>query len=252
MKKPGILRITTYIAAGLLPVAVILFGLWLPTGGSIVTGCYAITFFILPVLVLVGCACVIQSRLHPVLRGLLCVLFLAVLVVGMMFMLTIGQFSILTELTGDAALEQYENVADTVPEFPAASALGQPENVEYYHFFNVFGTFFDSDCDILICGYAESEYPRQKEMLEVRHTFRLEPATAHGASVEPGITLDGYEFRMLEYKDENPGYPKRMVYVATNDAAGEIIYLYYTDDDIDWIESMEKHIQDYFGWKYIR
>lgn len=252
MKKSSVLRSIACITAGLLPAAVILFGIWLLFGGSILTGSYICTFFVIPALALVGCVRAIRSGLHPVLRGLLCVAALALMMVLMVFLLMVGQFSVLTELEGTAALEEYQVVADTVPEFPAVSELGTPEKVEYYHFFNVFGTFFDSDCDILICGYSASEYARQKSLLDTRHTFRQEAATALSGSIPPAVTVDGYDFRLMEYEEMSPGYPKRMVFAAVNDETREIVYAYYVDDDLDYIDSLETHIRRFFGWKYIR
>lgn len=84
--------------------------------------------------------------------------------------------------------------------------------------------------------------------------FQDEPLSAHGYEVAPTISMDGYEFRFLSY-DELEGYyyyPHSILLIGTNDKTKEIVYLFYSDDDLDYIESMEEHFLNDFGWKYMR
>ena len=47
-------------------------------------------------------------------------------------------------------------------------------------------------------------------------------------------------------------FPKRMVFIATNDDTKQIVYMFYEDPDIDYIsEPLDKHIKSDCGWKYI-
>lgn len=244
-------RIPAYIAACLLPAAVVFYGTVLLWGDYLLTGTFALAYFILPALAIAGCILVIRCKLRPAFRTVLCVILVVVAMVLSLGLAVFGEFSMLTQMKGDDALETYSVVAAEIPEFPEVSELGAPERTEYYHFSSIFAVFFDCDCDILICSYDDDEYTRHKEMLDTQYKFRQEPAAAHGHQVEPTAMVDGYEFRMVESKKAF-SFPKRMVYVATNDEVGEIAYLYYVDEDLDWIDYMEEHIQNDFGWKYIR
>lgn len=245
-------KIAAYIAACLLPAAAMLLGLWWLCNDYIVTLSFALAFFVFPALAIAFCVLLIRARFHPALRAVLCVVILVLAAILSFGLMVVGHFSTLTTMKGEEALEAYGAVAADAAELPAASELGEPESVEFYHFFDIFAIYFDSDCDILICTYDEEEYARQKEMLDTICDFRQEPAEACGYTVEPVVTVDGYEFRMLEFSERFDPYPKKMVYVAACDETGEIVCLYYTDGDLDYVDDMEDHIRNSFGWKYIR
>ena len=245
-------KIAAYIAACLLPAPAMLLGLWWLCNDYIVTLSFALAFFVFPALAIAVCVLLIRARFHPALRAVLCVVILALATILNLGLMVVGHFSTLTKAKGEEALEAYSAVAADVEELPPVSEMGEPERVEYYHFFDIFAIYFDSDCDILICTYDGEEYAQRKEMLDTICDFRQEPAEACGYTVEPAITVDGYEFRMLEFSECWDPYPKKMVYVAACDEAGEIAYLYYTDSDLDYVDDMEAHIRDSFGWKYIR
>jgi hypothetical protein len=73
---------------------------------------------------------------------------------------------------------------------------------------------------------------------------------ASGYECEPVVELDGYTFRTLSLEDFN--YPKRLMFVATNDDTKQIVYLSFYDDDLDYIVSLEEFLMDDCGWKHIR
>ena len=64
--------------------------------------------------------------------------------------------------------------------------------------------------------------------------------------------IDGYSFRMLSTDEYDMNYPKDVALIATNDETKEIVYLSFHDQDIDYIDSMDKFILDDCGWKHIR
>jgi hypothetical protein len=51
---------------------------------------------------------------------------------------------------------------------------------------------------------------------------------------------------------EEFNYPKRLMFVATNDETNEIVYLSFYDDDLDYIVSLGDFLIDDCGWKHIR
>ena len=74
--------------------------------------------------------------------------------------------------------------------------------------------------------------------------------SAHGFDCDPTVELDGYFFRTLSIEEFN--YPKRLMFVATNDETNEIVYLSFYDDDLDYIVSLGDFLSDDCGWKHIR
>ena len=46
--------------------------------------------------------------------------------------------------------------------------------------------------------------------------------------------------------------PKRLGFVATNDATGEIVYLSFWNDDVDYIKNLPEFILENCGWRHIR
>ena len=107
---------------------------------------------------------------------------------------------------------------------------------------------FTSDADYLICEYSGSEYQKQVETINETYSFQREKLSASGRSIEPVAEIDGYTFRLLE----DIAYPKRLFFIATNDETHEIIYLYFCDDDLDYITSLTDFILDDCGFKHIQ
>ena len=60
--------------------------------------------------------------------------------------------------------------------------------------------------------------------------------------------MDGFDFRCIE----GGSYPHAMLFIGTSDAAREIAYLYFHDQDLDYIsDGMEDFIRGETGWNEV-
>ena len=133
---------------------------------------------------------------------------------------------------------------------PSLSEVGQATHMAYYDYFSQQMGIFTCDADHLICQYDTEEYIAQKARLDEKYAFQINVMSESGYDCEPAVELDGYHFRTLSIEDFM--YPKRLMFVATNDETKEIIYLSFYDDDLDYIISLEEFLLDDCGWKHIR
>lgn len=245
-------RILAWILAGILPLMILLMGMLVLLGDGIATGSFIITYLVLPVLGYTGCLLVIRKKWRPVVRSVVCVVILAILFFGFVFMQAVGHFSIYSVSEGESAAADYSRDTRDISCMPEIGEIGTPLEMEYHSFYNQIALFFESDCYMLFCRYAEEEYARQQENLEKAYTFQTEPLEAHGYEVPPVVCYDGYAFRFLAFDGYERVFPKYMMLIATNSDTCEIVYIWFDDDDLDYIASMEEHIQNDFGWKYIK
>lgn len=123
-----------------------------------------------------------------------------------------------------------------------------------YYYYEGNGSIFTWTSDVLICGYSDKTYQEHLSWLEDHYVIQQEQVSAHEYILEPRVSVDGYDFRMLSFEETEYqlDYPKYMVFIATNDETQEIVWLYYEDPDIDYIRSLEEHILNDCGWKHIR
>ena len=242
-------------AAGLIPVVWLLLGLfiWI-LGGSVLTLSFVLTHLLLPVAALVLLWRTIRSKKHTAWKWFLSILILCLSVFICVGMMAVGHFSIYDHAEGQKALDLYEKDIGHLDLMPEAADLGAPEKIEYHYFYNQWVTFFDSDCYTLICTYSSEDYAAMTAELENRYTYHTELLDAGETELEPLYILDGYAFRFLEMDTEtyNLWYPKYMILIGTNDETHEIVWSYYDDDDLDWIDEPRDFLLDDCGWKFIR
>lgn len=243
-KKSNILRIIFTIVLGILPLSSLVLGIRCMLRGDVITIWFAITFLILPCVVLTVTSIAIWSKIPKLYKIIICAVYLVAFVVGSFLMLSVGRYITKEFLTGDEVFDAYPEIVSDISEFPSESELGQPEEIEYYNLNQYYG-IFSCESDTLICQYNDTDYQLNKDRIEESYVFRR--ATKF---VTP---VDDYDFRMLS-DDEHSSlyYPKRVMLIATNDETNEIVYILFHDPDIDYIEDEEEFILNDCGWKYIR
>ena len=107
---------------------------------------------------------------------------------------------------------------------------------------------FESHAYILIAEYDETAYAGRKAELEAVCIWREEEIRGEAEGVNPNCALDGFEFRCAEGGD----YPKEMLLVGTNDGTREIAYIYFFDQDLDYIRpDMPGFLLAETGWKEV-
>ena len=224
-------RLIAYFLFCLLPLTVILFGIFLLMKDTLFNVTFAIGFLFLPLITAVVLFFLIFSMVKRWKKIILSIFLLVVFVVSFFAITVLGKMEMLS---------RYENeVAVWHEKLPERTEIGEPEKIEYYDYFSSVVGIFTCDTDTLICQYDAEQYAAQKALLEEKYVFQTEEGTAE---------VGKYIFRIVEGEH----YPKEILFVATNEHTREIVYMFFYDDDLDDIESLQDFLYDDCGWKYIR
>lgn len=193
------------------------------------------------------------NPLRTVWRIIADIVVLAALVFLFCFCFLIGPIDELEHYEQTEVAAQYTAVHDKIDAMPGLDEIGTPLKTDYFVFQR--GEFiFDWYAYTLVCTYDSSEYEQQKAMLDQTYVFQTENMVAFDNTCTPYAEIDGFEFRVLSVENiyKYLDFPKRMVFIATNDDTKQIVYMFYEDPDVDNIgSSLDKHIKNDCGWEYI-
>lgn len=231
------------LACCILPVLAIGLGVLLLFASTVFNVAFAVTYVIIPltsVLLIVWIAFVAKkTTVKATLIGLVLVAF----VLSFLYTNLIGTFEMLEHRENGEIGEGYSETCDSFPSMPTVAELKDYVRIEHYDYFSSCFGIFTCDADTLVVTYEPLEYQKQKALLDDRYLFQ-----------EDKIAVADYSFRLLvtggEYGSETD-YPKRMVFIATNDRECSISYTAFCDDDLDYIESYEELLLGDCGWKHI-
>ncbi len=256
-KRISVLRIIAFLGTALLPLALLGLGFIFAIGGTILNIAFTMGYMILPLCALIALLFLIFSNIVVGKKVALCFAVLFLLIVTFTMVNIGGTFILLDHYEDENVAEPYAEVANAFDHMPKLSEIGSPEQIEYYDMFSSLGliSIFTSDTDILICQYGEDDYQNQKALLDETYVFQTAPMNSGKENIEPTAEIDGYVFRMLSVSGEYEKsyyFPNRLIFIATNDATKEIVYLSFFDDDLDYIGSMTTFINEKCGWEHIR
>ncbi|MBO5357631.1 MAG: hypothetical protein J6A53_06460 [Clostridia bacterium] len=236
-------RIIGFIFSIILPIAVIVFGSILLAKGFLLTICFGLAFYAIPLAMIVLFFALIFTKLKNVLKIIFGSVLTFILIVSFFVLFLYGYFEVLDTYEGTEVAENYKE-SGYFP-MPSLNEIGEPTKTEYYCFFSRYIVFFGSDTDTLICTYNDVDYNEQKKLLDEKYAYMEDKS----------ISIDGYDFRFIE-ESEGDGYyisfPKYLMLVATNDASNEVVYISFQDDDIDYITSLKEFVLVDCGFRRIR
>ena len=142
-------------------------------------------------------------------------------------------------------LKYYEQLTNEVTILPKLSELKNSEtiNFKYYYKNNL---IFGSDAYTLSVKYDEDTYFNEKKELETKYTFHLSDMY-NKSSI---FYMDSFRFQALSLENDEISYPKRLMFIGTSDKLNEIVYVFYRNDDLDYIEfSFDYFFKKECGWK---
>ncbi len=120
------------------------------------------------------------------------------------------------------------------------AGLSRRERIQY-----IFGHY--SVC--LFLQYGEEEYDRQKQRIEEEYSFYEKPESCFH---DVDGSIGGYRMRIVR-TDSSYADLKGGQFIGLNDERHTVLYAYYYDDDVDYIENMDKTLKRYFfipkAWK---
>ena len=211
--------------------------------------------FILSALAFIICFLMLRSRWRTWLKWLGCIFVIAVLVFCTLCLLILGPHIRRSYHTGADAFAQCQSDWERHDSFFfEITDWGTPTDVEYQFYDKQVGVFFDTYAYTLICKYTDADYLVQKEHLVETYRFHSEPLSALENTIPAEYETDGSTFHFLSFDVEEYRleYPKYMTILGFNDETREIVYLYFDDDDLDYISSWEQFLTSDCGWNHIR
>ena len=142
---------------------------------------------------------------------------------------------------------EYVQFADTNDVMPRLDALGETTDVVYKETQHS-TLFFTSNARLLIASYDDATYESQKQAVTQTYTFEEDAFTACNHTYDARFTVDGFNFGVLSMDAYGADFPKRFYCIGTSDSEHKIVYLYFTDADLDYIPSWETFLRQYCGW----
>lgn len=116
---------------------------------------------------------------------------------------------------------------------------------------------FSSDSVALIIKYDSKTYESEKDKLKEKYIFLAQKSDFN--SNESKEIIPEYEFSINDYsfkvvagnEKDNTEFPKSFGMIGTSDEKKSIAYLYFYDDDLDYITgSMADFIREYFEYDF--
>ena len=193
--------------------------------------------------------------------GCAAVLMLVVLFFGIVFYLLFGDHTQdTTDIAYYQALSGETEGPDSLPvlgeqidifcpyDLPKLTELKPYEDMRFHYQVRRVAVF-QSHAYIVIVRYTDADYPARREQVLTDYAlWDAESWELETYQMEPEFSMDGFDFRCIE----GGSYPHAMLFIGTSDAAREIAYLYFHDQDLDYIsDGMEDFIRGETGWNEV-
>ena len=253
-KKITTKKLLTWFASILFPMFAIAIGCFLLFADTVFNLAFAVTYVIVPVVSIALLALIIFAVKKALPKVMLTVFVLIAFVISFLFSSAIGTFEMLTHKQNTEIGERYAEVCEAFVAMPTLEEVGNCTKVEHYDYFSSCFGIFTCDADTLIVHYDSTEYQEQKNLLDNKYVFQKGEMMSYGYTCNPFAQINDYSFRVLDINEEyglEIDYPKRLVFIATNDRDNSISYTAFYNDDLDYIESLEEFLLNDCGWKHI-
>ncbi len=176
----------------------------------------------------------INSKISVKAKILAVILTLLIAVLAIVVILTLSR----TEFVYIYGMDDYAEFTESNNLMPKSENLGEYEAAEFRHFHKERLLGFDSDAYTLIVKYNEEEYEKEKYEIDTEYIgFKK-------------FELDNFDFTLVESNQLNSiNIPKEMLFVGISNSTYEIAYVYFYDDDFDY---MDKNYAEFLikdcGW----
>ena len=247
-------RVIIFFITAILPILSIALGCLLLFADTLFNMAFFITHVAIPTISIAFLAMIIFSKRRVVVKTLLTIFVLFAFIVSFLISSMVGTFEMLTYKSDDEIGQTYTDVCQNFDSMPTLEEVGNYTKVEHYDYFSSCFGIFTCDADTLIVHYDSTEYQKQKNLLDNKYVFQKGEMMSCGYTCNPFAKINDYSFRVLDINEEyglEIDYPKRLVFIATNDQDNSISYTAFYDDDLDYIESLEEFLLNDCGWKHI-
>lgn len=166
----------------------------------------------------------------------------AIIVIGFICFFLFGSLS-------NSDINIYKEMKSTDDTAPDLKDFGKYEDIDF-NFFRKHHFIWRSEAYTLKISYDKDTYIKEKKSFKKAYLFSKEPIVMlKGKKLEPEFNIDGYDFRIVSDAYGEAEFPKYIYFFGFNDKENKIAFIYFQDSDLDYIESFEKFIKDYCGWK---
>lgn len=182
----------------------------------------------------------------PTKRNITLFIITIILIVGMLSYCTLRVIKYIDSRN----IEHYKELTQSVDIMPKLNELGNYEDYSFKYHKDSHFIFFMEQAYTLKVTYDDENYEKEKEALEDKYIYRSKKFTSYGENnKEPYFSIDSFEFKILSDAYESLGYPKDIIFVGTSDEENTIAYVYFTDTDLDYIDtSFEEFLRNSCGW----
>lgn len=144
---------------------------------------------------------------------------------------------------------------------PKLEDLPEYENIEY-KYTNKSILFFESHSVALIVEYNDNTFESEKKKLDEQYTFLNEKIKSDFDKnkyyiPEYEFSIESYTFRVIDKNNtSNTKFPKSFGMVGISEEKKRIAYLYFYDEDLDYIgeeneeNPMANFLKEYFKYKF--
>ncbi|MBQ9914820.1 MAG: hypothetical protein IJO50_01620, partial [Clostridia bacterium] len=137
-------------------------------------------------------------------------------------------------------IKHYKELTETNTILPKLDELGDYEDIDF-KFYRKNMLIFQSDAYTLKVAYDENNYNIQKEKINQEYIFHEEPISDDRSGIsyvkKSAFTIDDFDMRVLSEEAYKMHFPKNIIFIGTSDEKRMISYVYYFDDDLDYIDT---------------
>lgn len=144
-------------------------------------------------------------------------------------------------------IKTYERFLETNSVMPRLDELGDTRDLDFK--LTKYTTLaFTSTAYLLNASYDEAAYAVQKQAVLQAYEFEQETVTDGSCTIDVRFTVDGYDFGVLSLDKYHSYMPKYFYCIGTSDSEHRIAYLYFADNELDYIPSWEDFLRKDCGW----
>ena len=223
--------------------------------GDIVNNYHLIVFVVFPLLWGALSALFAYVVRHKVLKVLYVIALLPITCFAMILLSLIHR-EMIVRYDRDTFESREQEITSEFYNMPEIDEMGEYENLEYYHYKQIYSVLFMSDVHTVVCQYSEEEYEAQKAYVEENYVFRTDDYRDLSRQdgeyyLPPTAEIDGFTFRYLDESSYGFYHPKYVVLIGMNDETLEIAYIDFYDIDLDYFSPLDEFILNECGWEHI-
>lgn len=168
------------------------------------------------------------KRIPDVLRAIIPVLMLVLVLVGFVFLNSIGGHIEFRAFANEAQINSYYASFDY-------SRYGEYETIRSYKYHST--GIFQQLAYTTVAEYNEANFEKEKDKIVSDNEFYI----------DKNFIADGFDFKIKT----SDNYPKELELIGINNETREIAYVKFFDYDLDSMEESQEFLNSNCGWQYV-